>query len=225
MSDALTKTRGAALTADEERRWESLLGDAMLSLDEQEEAQHAKRLEAAAKKLRRLGLSEPPVDRARVVRFLLAYRGTGRYRESLSSAGLTFSAATLAYDLWPESKAAMEYARRLKQREREEVENDEIVDAARDGLRRLVSEDDCRLSQKAVSFALERLSRRDFGEEGADGKAGSRARATVNYNLPGLTLNLITAPAAALSRIGRGPSALPSDADAAEDAVVVGEGG
>lgn len=206
----------AGLSPDERGKWETLLGDALLSLDEQEEAQYAKRLEVAAKKLRRMGLSAAPVDKAKVVRFLLAYLGTKRYRESLASAGLTFASALLAYDLWPESKTAMEYARRLKHREREEVGNDELVDAAREGLRRLVTDEECRLNQKAVTFTLERLSRKEFGEERGEVSGGPRA--TVNYNLPGLTVNLITAPAAALERIGAvsRPAAIPAECEVVE---------
>lgn len=179
------------LSPDEAERWARLEKSMLLSLDEHEAESLERRRAAARRKLERFGLAEPPIDRVGVQRFLLAYSGLDKNQSKcLKEVGVSKDAVLTAYELWPESRLVMEYVRRRRDKSME-MDNEGLVENAVRGLDRMMTEDGLKLNANAIMFALERLAPERFGAK----KKVSEGEAQVVYNIPGLTLNMVVAPA------------------------------
>ena len=204
--------------------WVALYARARLVLDDDGAAQERKRNEVAAKKLKRAGLSAPPVDLSLVKRTLVEYSRTQRYSLALSSTSATKDEMNLAFDLWPESKTVYEYVQRMRDAARSQ-DMDEVADLATDKLKTLLKDDNgkCLVNAKLVMQTLERLDRRRFGDDGVDG-GGSKRGSDVDpmvYQISNVQMNLIGSDAIR--------SALPSggvvDVDTVVEALEVGSDG
>lgn len=179
------------LTSDEAERWARLEEAMLVSLDDHETDSLERSRRTAQKKLARRGLSEPPIDRAAVQRFLLAYSALDRSQGAcLKACGVPKDMVLTAYDLWPESKFVRDYLAHRRHRS-VEMDNEDLVESARDGLRRVMTEDGSKLNANAIMFALERLDPETFGAK----RKAAESEAQVVYNIPGLTLNMVVAPA------------------------------
>ena len=178
------------LTTDEEAGWAALENAMLTSLDDNGFDSLERSRRAAERKLARSGLSEAPIDRGAVKRFLLLYskleRGQG---VCIKASGIDRGMLLTAYDLWPEARFVRDY---LAHRRHQSVaiDNEDLVDAAREGLRRVMTEDGSKLNANAIMFTLERLDAGTFGTKPKE----KEGEAQVVYNIPNLTLNMIVAP-------------------------------
>lgn len=191
--EALRKMAGMVM----ESSWAELLDRAMSSLDEEDVMALEKRRESAKRKLARRSSAEMPFDEQKVKAFLLKYSIVGKYSETAESIGVKKAELLDAYDFWPESRVVYDYVVRRRKQARE-IENDEILEDARNGLRRLVTVEGCELDQKSVLFAIERLDRKSFGRDAVKEGGGN---VQVNYHLPGLTINMIQPPDGVLAKL------------------------
>lgn len=172
--------------------WEALLERCLMSLDEAAEESLRKSCDAAKRKLARLGLREPPIDKAKVKKFLLLYsKLEKRHGKCLEESGIDKTMLLTAYDLWPEAKFVRDYVRGLRHRAIEMGNEDRLADAL-DSLDRLNTEEDCKLNAKTVMFTLSSLDRKNYGDQKVAAQGG---KAAVTYIIPNLTANLIMSPA------------------------------
>lgn len=180
--------------------WERLLSLALASLDDHDAERLERCRQVARKKLARRGLSEPPVDREAVKRFLLLYAGLKkRHGECLAESGIDVGMLLTAYDLWPEAKFVRDYVARLREEARA-MRNEDRLDRALESLDRLNTEEGCELNAKSVMFTVSSLDRKTFGEE-RKGVGGGRPQVT--YVLPNLTVNNFMSPEEAAARRAR----------------------
>jgi hypothetical protein len=179
------------LTKAELAEWEELRGRMLTSLDDHDAESFEKFKATAAKKLRRRGLEEPPIDKAAVIRFLLLYGKLDKAQgKCIKESGIDKVMLLTAYELWPESHFVRNYiAKTLKKLH--ELENEDILEEARASLRKLNTVNDCKLNAKSVLFTVAGLDRENFGkkEEGGGG-----AKQQIVYNIPNLTMNMIMSP-------------------------------
>lgn len=180
------------LTKEEKAEWEDLRGRMLAWLDDTEAERFEKCKAVAAKKLRRRGLSEPPIDKTAVIRFLLRY-GKLDKAQGKCAAEVRIDKVMLltAYDLWPECNFVRNYIARMRMR-LHEMENEDILEEARDGLRRLNTEDDCKVNAKTVMFTIAGLDRENFGKKDDAGSSGAKQQ--IVYNIPNLNMTMIMAP-------------------------------
>ena len=86
-----------------------------------------------------------------------------RYSNAANLAGISKPDLVTAFDLWPEAKVVRDYIRARNEKIRE-MDNEELVEDARDGLHRLITVEECDLNAKAVLTTLERLDKKSFGD-------------------------------------------------------------
>mgnify|MGYP003294812363 CR=1 FL=1 len=178
------------LTPDEAERWARLEEAMLVSLDDHETDSLERSRKAARNKLERSGLKEPPIDRAAVQRFLLAYSSLDKTQgRCIRECGISKDMILSAYDLWPESRFVRDYLAHRRHRS-VEMDNEDLVESARDGLRRVMTVDGVKLNANAIMFALERLDPESFGAR----RKVAEGKAQVVYIIPGLTLNMVVAP-------------------------------
>ena len=182
-------------------RWDALLERAMGALDEHGEELYARRCGAAGKKRARNDKQgiRLKIDMDGVKRALVAYyegcvglTEFKRFTEAFSEENVATADYFDGVSLYPELWVVLEYVQRL----RDSVARTEAMDSAREAQkaqRRLVTEEGCRLNQRAVEVSL-RATMKDVYGEGAVGEAEGSGRPQVVYNLPNLTVNMITAP-------------------------------
>lgn len=188
-------TAKKVLSWEERDAWGALLSRALASLDEDGGKALDKAREAARRKLEKANMASPPVDMDEVKRVLLRY---SRLDSSLLSVVKERRTDRLmlqtAWELWPDARAVRDYLTRMRKLD-QAMGNEDMLDSAREGMRRLMTEDGAKLNAQTVMFAAERLDQEHFGP--ARRKDDSE-RAPVVYNLPGLTMNLVMAPGEAL---------------------------
>lgn len=190
--------RQAALSVPE---WGRILAMAEASLDEQGEERLEKWRNVAAKRHKRmakLGIDEKAdIDAMR--RALCDYyadmMGDGMRHKGIkkvfAEAGASFGDFVGgAKDRYADLNLVYTYIQRLV-REAAEADAVETVQLAQDGQRRLLTEDDCKLNQRAVEVSLKATMRNVYGE---DGGGGGRDKTAISYNFPNMTLNWIVAP-------------------------------
>lgn len=148
-----------------EAEWDALWGRVQLMFDEDAEAVYNRRVEVAQKKLRRAGLTEPPLDMAKIKKALVRYSHTLRYSMALEEAGVSKLDMQTALDLWPMAKSAVEFLNKVRDGTWE-IESVEKVARYREQLDKLATDDKgkCRASVKAVMFALGQMDRKHFGQ-------------------------------------------------------------
>lgn len=181
----------AGLTDDEQTAWFRLCSNMFTSLDDIEAERYEKWCRTAAKKLRRVGLEEPPIDKAAVVRFLLKYAELKKSQgKCVAESKIDKVMLLTAYDLWPVCNFVRNYiADLLKQVH--EIENDEILSEAREGLRRLNTDEECKLNAKTVMFTLAGLDKSSFAKKDEQSSSGKQQ---IVYNIPNLSLTMIMSP-------------------------------
>jgi len=193
--------RQAALSVPE---WGRILAMAEASLDEQGEERLEKWRNVAAKRQKRmakLGIRETAdIDAMR--RALCAYyadmlgdnRRVKGIKKVFAEAGASFGDFVGgAKDRYADLNLVYTYIQRLV-REAAEADAVETVQLAQDGQRRLLTEDDCKLNQRAVEVSLKATMRNVYGEDGGGAGGGGRDKTAISYNFPNMTLNWIVAP-------------------------------
>lgn len=153
------------LTEDETSRWEELKRRAYLSLNDGLAESLRLREQAALKKLQRAGYGENelPYDRNLVIRFLLEYSNQVSYRTASERAKIGLKDLQFAFTLWGEGKMICDYVRYVNH-ELRKVENDDLVEDARRGLKKKLTDGKCKLDGKSIAFTLERLDKESFGD-------------------------------------------------------------
>ena len=173
--------------ADDDERWTRILGDAVSALDEAEKEAYEKRLAKHNRKYYDIHAAEMGAVRA----FLVEYAKCERCPSACArSVGVKLPVLASAMDEVPSFHLVYKTVRARRDKIRE-MQNEELLDHAREGLDKLVSEEGCELNVKAVTFAMEKLDRRNFGSGKQDDGGGG---ATVVYNLPNMSVNLIMSP-------------------------------
>lgn len=179
----MAKVKNSELTDEEQAEWASLWERTQLMFDAQKEESHKRRLATAEKKLKRMGMEEPPLDLSLIKRALLIYSRVHRYVKSLKDAGVEKRDMVLAFDLWPISKAVYEFL----DWERSEIHDLEVRDKREDLYSLAMNH--AKEDPKVAAKMLERMDRKNFGDD-EDKSRGERVQ--VNYNLPNLTLAWIS---------------------------------
>lgn len=177
--------------------WNDLLSRAEGCLDEQGVAEYAKRKAASERKAARrrelTGSAKPPYDWWMVKSVLVEYDRCGRFAEAVRACGGR-EAEVLEAKRWSAEIGLVYDFVWERLRERMRLRARDIAMSAQDGLERAVTDDECKLSVKALELALERTVPELYGDPGKLNGGGRGSGAQVVYNLPGLTLNLITPP-------------------------------
>lgn len=114
-------------------------------------------------------------------------------RKTFAACGVRLSDLFGAMDRNHELRTVYEYVRNVRN-EAARVEAEELGVVAQEGQRRLVTEDGCRLNQRAVELSLKASMGDVYGDDGKDGGAKGDGK-KVTYNLPNLTVNMIMSPA------------------------------
>ena len=180
-----------ALTSEELAKWGELLAMAESAMDDSERSSYEKRRAKDAEVLSDGRRRYEHPEREAAIRFLIEYaKCEGRFMECVRASGATKLEVTTATSTIPEVRAVYKHVRGVRER-LSELENEDIVADAREAMRRLLTESECELNAKAAIFALERLDRKSFGSVKAEGDG---ERAQVVYNIPNLTVNMISAP-------------------------------
>lgn len=173
--------------------WDMLLQRCLASLDEQATESLEKSRASAQRKLAAQGLSEPPIDKEAVKRFLLLYAKLDkRQGKCIEESKIDKSMLLTAYVLWPESRIVRDYLADMRHKALE-MDNEDRLANALDSLDTLNTKPDCKLNAKTVMFTVQSLDRKNFGDAKGSGPGGGRANIT--YILPGLTFNAIMSPA------------------------------
>lgn len=187
-------------------KWGALLARAVASLDEQgEEAFDKKRANAEWRRKRNesMGL-RVKIDFDGVKRALTEYYegcvGLAPFRgckQTFSDCGVLLADFFDGENLEPELGLVFRYIQRQRDRTTKGAAMD-LGREAQEAQRRLVTEEGCRLNQRAVEVSLRATMKDIYGEDGEGSGSGGSGRPQVVYNLPNLTLNMITAPAGLL---------------------------
>lgn len=200
---------GMGEEGDIEARWSRLEQLARLNLEDEGLATLERQEGKVSRRLARMGLSGPPVDVLKVKRFLVGYGDSEkRFDEQLKEVGLSRQDLYLAWKVWPVAKVVYEFVKDARRAARLEA----MVDDSDVAARRLLTEDECKLSAKMAMFALERLDRKHFGESEEGG--GEREGRSTTYQITGVQINML--PGDAVKRL------LPKDGVVDVDAVLAG---
>ena len=171
--------------------WDLLLERCLTSMDDQAQERLDRRREVVARLLAKRGLKEPPVDKQKVKDFLLNYaKLEKRHGKCMEEVGISKGDLLAAYDLWPESRFVMEYLREKRHQARE-LDNEDMLDEAREGISMMNTVEECRLNAKTLIHTISSLDRKTFGDAKHGGAGG---RSQVTYVIPSLTVNNIMAP-------------------------------
>lgn len=185
--------------------WSRLLKRAEMALDEQGR-EHLARATAVADKLKaKNGIEGEPAGTDGVRKALARY-----YADVAGDGGMLGFRKVFAEckvdpvdyfdlrELVPELRMVFNYILKFRD-EMHKLEADEMGHLALDSQRRLVTEEGCELNQKAVELQLRASLKGVYGNEDKSEKGG---KSGVTYNLPGLTINMITAPVGGVGRVG-----------------------
>ena len=195
----------SGFTRDEARKWDGLLESALRRMDEVEREAFDRRMAKKAS-----GKSDPVSPDARIgaIKFLLDYSSLDRrFMDCVARSGRTKLEIVTALGDDPELKAVYGMVCDARRRAME-MENEDFLDKARGSFDRLIGEEGSNANVKAVTFAMEKLDRKNFGVA-KDGAASGGAQVT--YNCPGLTVNMITSPAELESRMSGGIGFMDAD--------------
>lgn len=110
--------------------WDVLWERARLSFEDADEDSYARRSATAAKKLKRAGLSAPPVDVDAAKRAICVYATNFVYNDALKQVGISHVDMATACDLVPEVAMAREYVRRLI-RDVEDSDDESVAQTAK----------------------------------------------------------------------------------------------
>lgn len=175
------------LAKSEESEWAVLKGCAIAALDARGEESLAACRRYALKQLKKMDGELVPFDEARVVKFLLLYAKPMRYSRAASEAGISKADLVTAFDLWPEAKVVMNYVR-LRNEKIREMDNEELIDCAREALERKLTDDECKLDGSTILKTLERLDKKSFGDPRVKQDEAEKSNAPVGG---GITVNII----------------------------------
>lgn len=174
----------------------------MMSLDDDGQAAYRKREAAMARKYERnvAVCGKPPYDFYMVQEILVEYDRTGRFSGSVLKCGGSESECIEAKKWDAEIELVWDFVeRRLVDRMKARAKD--IAQDAQEGLGRKVTDSKCRLDPKALELALERTVPEIYGNpDRKDSGRGSGAQ--IVYNLPNMTVNLITPPKELLEKKG-----------------------
>lgn len=199
--------------------WERLLERALADLDKQgeEDYEAAKRKAEWRRERNRVKGYRMDFDLDGVKRCLVEYyEGCIGFRPFLGFKKVFAANKVLISDyldghrVYPELSLVMDYVHGV----RESVLRSDAKDLGRlaqESQERLVTEADCRLNQRAVELSLKASMRDVYGEGEAGGGSGGSGKPQVVYNLPNLTLNMITAPAGLLGPAKRQEAAIEAE--------------
>ena len=179
----------AKLSPEDEQKWLDLKQKALASMDERTALGYEGCVRHSKKMLGKMGLEHPPVDPEKVVSFLLNYSNQMKYTLAATMAGISLPDLVTAFRLWPEAKVVRDYIRSVNLEIRE-IDNEEMLDEARQGLHRLLTVEDCGLNARAVTFANERLDKRTFGDPRVQVAEDEREAAQGGTG-GGITINII----------------------------------
>ena len=172
--------------------WDILLGRVMASLDDDERDALERRRKVADRARKSGRLSEEGIDVEGVKRFLLLYAKMDRsHGKCLKESGVSKLDLYDAYNLWPEFHFVRCYLDKARKWYMAEIENPDMLDEARDGIRRMNTVEGCELNAKTLIHVNESLDRETFGNAKSSGRDG---RSQVTYVIPSLTVNNIMAP-------------------------------
>lgn len=171
--------------------WDNLLERVLASLDDNGRESLERRREVARRVVRSGRLSRGSVDTEKVKRFLLLYSKLDkRCGKCMEESGVSKLELYDAYKLWPEFQFVRDYIANARHWAME-LENEDMLEEARAGIRRLNTVEGCELNAKTLIHVNENLDRKSFGSK-KDGGAGGRSQVT--YVIPSLTVNNIMAP-------------------------------
>lgn len=171
-----------------------MLRQCLGEMDEHQRSAYEANRKRCATKLRRAGVAAPMCDMVRAMAAMAEWGGEGRYMRALERCGI--SQADMLHARYMDADMAAVYMwcrdkREAMRRERLEDEVDELHDTAMDLARDVDGEN--KVNPRLVTDMLERLDRANMGTERERGDGG-RGKVSVTYNVPGLTVNMITAP-------------------------------
>jgi hypothetical protein len=194
------------------------------ALDEHGEERLAKLRHVAEKKQRRMkerGQSETAdIDAMR--RALCAYyvdatsakmRGIKKVFAAEGASIVDFFGG--ARDRYAELRLVFEFIQRTIQ-DLAEAEAAETACIAQASQSRLLTEEDCKLNQRAVEVSLKATMRKVYGDSTEVGGGGGRDRAGITYMFPNMTLNWIMAPNAPAAARSAVPEKVVAEAIEAE---------
>lgn len=146
--------------------WKALLSRAVMALDEDMLSSYRKRKEALERKLERNlsenGLTVPPYDFYMVQEVLVEYDKCGMFMDAIRNCGGRESECIEARAWDADIRLVWDFVReRVKARMAARAVD--IAQNAQDGLRRLVTDEDCKLNIKALKIALESVSPELYG--------------------------------------------------------------
>lgn len=190
--------------------WESLLARAVMSLDESEAAAHEKRRDECdrryARRLEKAGLMVSPYDWYQVREVLVEYDRCGRFDEALRRCNGKESECLEAKSWDEDVRLVWDFLVR-QSKERLAARASDIAQDAQEGLRRLVTDEACRLDTKAIKIALESAAPELYGGGGrGDRGAGEEGPRRLPVGGGGIMINIIGDAAAKLMEPPKGRS-------------------
>lgn len=201
--------------------WEELLERALAALDKQSEedfaAKKAKaewRRERNKRKGLRLEIDYEGVRRTLVEYYegCVGFRPFQGFKKVFAANGVSMADYFDGEMLEPELHLVFRYTQRLRDSATKEAALD-LGRQAQESQERLVTEADCKLNQRAVELSLKASMRDVYGDGDSGGGSGGSGKAQVTYNLPNLTLNMITAPAGLIGA-AKQPATIPATIEA-----------
>lgn len=183
------------------RTFKEIVAQAKLEFDEHREASYGALERSCARKLARIG-GVIPVDISRVRDALVRFCEGGRFERSCVEAGVSIDDVLFAGSMDAEVKLVMEYGRELRER-RWAARMGDRLDGVREMAFRMAEDEggEIKVNAKHLDFMLERMDRENFGDS-RDRKEGGRGKVQVTYNIPGMTVNMITAPSGGVGGVG-----------------------
>jgi hypothetical protein len=183
--------------------WKALLGRAVLALDEEGISAYRKRKDALERKLERnlseTGLTVPPYDFYMVQEVLVEYDKCGIFTEAIRNCGAKESECIEARVWDADIKLVWDFVReRIKARLAARASD--IAQEAQEGLRRLVTDEECKLNVKALKMALESVAPELYGGD-AKGSGDEEESDDSRKKIPmsgGIMINIIGDAAAKL---------------------------
>ena len=183
--------------------WKALLGRAVLALAEEGISAYRKRKDALERKLERnlseTGLTVPPYDFYMVQEVLVEYDKCGIFTEAIRNCGAKESECIEARAWDADIKLVWDFVReRIKARLAARASD--IAQEAQEGLRRLVTDEECKLNVKALKMALESVAPELYGG-GAKGSGDEEESDDSRKKIPmsgGIMINIIGDAAAKL---------------------------
>lgn len=144
--------------------WDVLWERTQLMFTDADVDSYHRRLETAAKKLKRAGLEAPPVDLAACRAAMVEYASTLQYKKSLRKNGVSAADFVTAKDLCPELAMVLEFVRKVRD-EYQDAENEEVGESAKKTL--VISAKGGEVPKGAITsamFLLGHIDHKRFGD-------------------------------------------------------------